>query len=141
MNMILVGEEDPLGRRCRGFCECTFRYKVKKSRVNNLQERRPTDEVFSFPIVGATIDRDIKAHVALVLQERLHANRAISVYHRAHHYLVLETTFDFLRLVEAWPRDIDYGAAKHVSTLRSKNQWQMSAGCGRQNYRASKSLL
>lgn len=75
------------------------------------RERDLTDEIFSFPIVSATIDGDIKTYVAFVLQERLYANRAIPVYYRAHHYFVLETALDLLTLVETRTGDVDDGTS------------------------------
>lgn len=87
-----------------------------------------TDEVFSFPIVSPTVDSNIKSYVAFVLQERLYANRAVSVYHRAHHHFILEAALDFLALVETRSCDVNDGTAQHVSTFRGENQRQMGSG-------------
>jgi len=97
--------------------------------IRERSDRNLTNEVLSLPVVGSTIDGDVEAYVALVLEERLHADRAIPVDHRAYHDFVLEAALDLLALVEARPCDVDNSAAQHVTALRGENQWQMSTSC------------
>lgn len=110
---------------------CSRKHKRRSNGKEKSREKSLTDEVLSLPVVGTTVDGDVETYVAFVLEERLHADRAVPIDHRTHHYLVLEAALDLLRLVEARSRDVDDGPTQHVTALRGENQRQMSTSCVR----------